>query len=59
MQRFLGMVNYPGKFLPKLSDASALLRKLLEKDVEWCFDTPQMKAVQELKEMVTINPFLK
>ena len=34
LQRFLGMVNYLGKFLPNLSDVSAPLRKLLEKDVE-------------------------
>ena len=53
------MVNYLEKFLPNLSDVSAPLRKLLEKDVEWCFDAPQMKAVQELKEMVTNNPVLK
>ena len=59
LQRFLGMVNYLGKFLPNLSDISAPLRNLLEKDVEWCFDAPQMKAVQELKEMVTNNPILK
>ena len=59
LQRFFCMVNYPGKFLPNLSDVSAPLRKLLEKDVEWCFDAPQMKAVQELKEMVTNNPVLK
>ena len=34
LQRFLGMVNYLGKFLPNLSDVSAPLRKILEKDVE-------------------------
>ena len=59
LQRFLGMVNYLGKFLPNLSDVSAPVRKLLEKDVEWCFDAPQIKAVQELKEVVTNKPVLK
>ena len=59
LQRFLGMVNCLGKFLPNLSDVSALLRKLLKKDVKWCFDAPQIKSVQELKEMVTNNPVLK
>ena len=59
LQGFLGMVNYLGKFLPNLSDVSAPLRKLLEKDVEWCFDAPPMKAVQELQEMVTNNSVLK
>ena len=59
LQKFLGMVNYLGKFLPNVSDVSAPLRKLLEKDVEWCFDAPQIKALQELKEMVTNNQVLK
>ena len=59
LQRFLGMVNYLRKFLPNLLDVSAPLRKLLEKDVEQYFDAPQIKAVQELKEMVTNNPVLK
>ena len=60
LQRFLGMINYsPGKFLPNLSDVSSPHLKLLEKDVEWCFDAPQIKEVQELKEMVTNNLVLK
>ena len=31
LQRFLGMVTYLGKFVPNLSEVSALLRVLLEK----------------------------
>ena len=32
---FLGMINYLDKFMPNLSEKTALLRKLLEKDVLW------------------------
>ena len=41
LQRFLGMVTYLGKFVPNLSEVSAPLRVLLEKDIAWSFDTPQ------------------
>ena len=35
LQRFLGMVNYLSKFVPKLSDHTELLRTLTVKGVEW------------------------
>ena len=35
VHRFLGMVTYLGKFLPNLSDKTACLRKLIEKDAAW------------------------
>ena len=59
LQRFLGMITYLGKFIPKLSDETAPLRTLLEKDVIWTFDEPQRKAVQKLKELVTSSPVLQ
>ena len=36
LKRFLGMVNYLAKFLPRLSDMTELLRRLEDKEVEWC-----------------------
>lgn len=35
LQRFLGMINYLGKFIPNLSELSAPLRQLLHKAVVW------------------------
>ena len=32
LRRFLGMVNYLAKFLPRLSEETEILRKLTEKD---------------------------
>ena len=43
LQRFLGMINYLGKFVPNLSANTENLRKLLEKDTEWYFDKNHKK----------------
>lgn len=59
LQRFLGMINYLGKFIPNLSNETAPLRLLLEKDNMWSFDKPQKEAVQRLKNLVTQSPILK
>lgn len=36
VQRFLGMINYVGKFLPNLTVRTAQMRSLLCKTTEWC-----------------------
>ena len=59
LQRFLGMVTYLGKYVPNLSEVSAPLRVLLEKDIVWSFDTPQQQEFQELKLIITNAPVLK
>ena len=40
LQRFLGLVNYLGKFIPNLSHETALLHQLLRKDVEFLIQKP-------------------
>jgi len=35
LQRFLGVVTFLSKFIPNMSQKSAPLRQLLQKDVEW------------------------
>ena len=37
LKRFLGMVNYLVKFLPLLSDMTEPLRRLQDKETEWCW----------------------
>ena len=44
LQRFLGMVNYLSKFIPRLSDETAPLRELLRKYVQFVMQKPQMDA---------------
>ena len=59
LQRFLGTINYLGKFIPNLSDETAILRTLLKKENLWSFDSPHMKSVDRLKELVSSSPVLK
>ena len=44
LQRFLGIINYLGKFVPNLSENTDNLRKLFEKDIEWHFDENHKKS---------------
>ena len=59
LQRFLGMVNYLGKFIPKLSDMTAPLRKLLENDVDWAFEKQHEISIELLQKLITTAPVLK
>ena len=59
LQRFLGIVNYLAKFIPNLSDYTAPLRSLLEKDTIWSMQDPQIEAIAKLKKLITTSPVLK
>ena len=59
LQRFLGIINYVGKFIPNLSNITEPLRVLLEKEVEFFMDKPQFEAVEHLKKLVTSTPVLQ
>ena len=59
LKRFLGMVNYLAKFVPDLSDITAPLRELLEKDAQWCFEAAHENAIERLKSIITSEPVLK
>ena len=52
LQKYFGMLNYLGKFIPNLSIEPANLRKLLQKDNEFIFDTPQIVVFNKLKQLV-------
>ena len=58
LQRFLGMVNYVGKFIPNLSTCSEPLRQLLNKDVVWHWDKRHAECIQNLKRALTRAPVL-
>ena len=59
VHRFLGMVTYLGKFLPNLSDKTACLRKLIEKDAVWGWTEEHTKQSRELQNLVTSSPVLQ
>ncbi|KAJ8364813.1 hypothetical protein SKAU_G00136440 [Synaphobranchus kaupii] len=59
VRRFLGMVTYLAKFIPRLSTISAPLRMLLEQKNEWMWLQEQENCFQTLKNMLTSEPVLK
>uniref|UniRef100_A0AAQ4PPT0 Reverse transcriptase domain-containing protein n=1 Tax=Gasterosteus aculeatus aculeatus TaxID=481459 RepID=A0AAQ4PPT0_GASAC len=58
MQRFLGMVNYLGKFIPNLSDIAAPLRQLTHKDAAWCWFPQHQQAFDRLKSCLSSSTIL-
>ena len=50
LQRFMGMVNHLGKFIPRLADLSEPLCQLLRKDSIWVWEEPQQRALQQIKD---------
>ena len=59
LRRFLGMVNYLGKFILNLAEHSTPLRKLLKKCVVFKLQEPQLDAIENLKTLVTSALCLK
>ncbi|KAL7882928.1 hypothetical protein SRHO_G00005860 [Serrasalmus rhombeus] len=59
VQRFMGMINYMGKFIPNLSEKIAPLRWLTEKKNEWDWNQEQEKAWQQLRRVLTEEPVLR
>lgn len=58
LRRFLGMANYLAKFLARLSEETEVLRKLTEKDAQWCWLPAHADAVARVKEMIVSVPVL-
>ena len=52
VQRVLGMVNYVAKFIPNVSAATAPLRALLQKDIEWQWGTEQQESFERIKQLL-------
>ena len=59
LQRFLGMVNYVGKFIPNLSVKTTALRQLLHKDSAWCWNEAHQTELDELKQCLVKAPILQ
>ncbi|CAI5671480.1 unnamed protein product [Oreochromis niloticus] len=59
VQRFNGMINYMGKFIPNFSEKMAPLRQLTEKRIEWEWNHEHEKAWRDLKDLLTKEPVLK
>lgn len=59
LQRFMGMINYVGKFIPNLSTINKPLRELLENKVEWHWTEKHEECFNNLKILLTNAPVLK
>lgn len=57
-KRFLGMVNYMGKFLPGLSKLNEPLRQLFKRENDWVWEGPQQQAFDKIKEKLTSSSSL-
>lgn len=58
LQRLLGMVNYLGKFIKKLSELTDPLRNLLHADYVWQWCSEHQQAFENIKETLTTTPVL-
>jgi transposase InsO family protein len=59
IQRFLGMVVYLAKFIPKLSDIAAPLRQLVTKDAVWQWEEIHKQAFLDIKTAIASPPVLR
>ena len=57
--RFLGMIQYLEKCLPKLADRTHKLRKLTEKKISWQWGPEEQSEFKDLKQLLTSTEILK
>jgi hypothetical protein len=58
LRRFLGMVNYLGRFVPNLANMLKPLNDPLHKDAAWTWGHAQKAAFKTVKQSVTSTPTL-
>lgn len=59
VRRFLGMIQYLSKFLPRLADMTTPLRELTKKDVIYEWQEAQEKSFEAVKKAVSEVPVLR
>ena len=59
IERFLGCLQYLGRFLPRLAEVAAPLRALTEKSAVFTWQSQQEEAFNTLKTLITKAPVLK
>ena len=59
VQRFIGMVKYLAKFLPKISEVCEPLRSLTHKDAPWEWVETHDNAFQDIQRAICEAPVLK
>ena len=59
VRRFLGMVQYLAKFLPKLADLTKPMRELTQKNVIFTWQKAQKDAFNAVKDAISDTPVLR
>lgn len=59
VQRFLGIINYVGKFVPNLTERTAQMRSLLCKSTEWSWNSHDQKEFDQMKLLISEAPVLR
>lgn len=58
LRRFIGMVNYLGRFIPDLASVISPMTDLLKSGNAWLWDQAQANAFSRVKELLTCAPVL-
>ncbi|XP_063389640.1 uncharacterized protein K02A2.6-like [Cydia fagiglandana] len=58
LQRFLGMVNYLGQYIPNLAEETSILRDLVKKENIWQWSESHEKQFGKLKSLICKAPVL-
>ena len=58
LRRYLGLVNYLGKFLPNATNVLQPLQNLLKNDVPWTWSNARQIAFESIKNLITTSPVL-
>jgi hypothetical protein len=59
LQRFIGMVQFLGRWLPHLADIKRPLCQLMRNDVEWTWTTQQENTIRDIKTAISSAPVLR
>jgi hypothetical protein len=57
--RFIGMMNFYHKFIPRMADIAAPLNCLRKKGVKFLLGQPQQEAFERLKQAISQQPILR
>ena len=58
LRRFLGMINYVGKFIPNHTTVLKPLQDLTKKEVSWTWSESQQSAFNMAKDLISRAPVL-
>ena len=59
LQHLLGMVNYLLQYIPNMSEITAPLRSLLNKDARWFWHEEHHRSLKRIKAVLTSSPVLR